>query len=143
MRLRTCAEDGQLLLMRVPPRHLPFQRERSLIYCRTASASTAPRTSRSICCPTDCASYCAPCQPLLRAFPDWIRSPPPTCRVRCRIQGRCRANSEQISQSRPDSGLGLSHFQKENFRPQRSGERPLQGNLGHVNPPPPRIIIGS
>ena len=26
---------------------------------------------------TDCASYCAPCQPLLRVFPGWIRSPPP------------------------------------------------------------------
>jgi hypothetical protein len=25
-----------------------------------------------------CASYCAPCQPLLRAFSGWVRSPPPT-----------------------------------------------------------------
>ena len=25
-----------------------------------------------------CASYCAPCQPLLRVFSGWIRSPPPT-----------------------------------------------------------------
>jgi len=24
-----------------------------------------------------CANCCAPCQPLLRAFPGWIRSPPP------------------------------------------------------------------
>ena len=24
-----------------------------------------------------CADYCAPCQPLLRAFSGWIRSPPP------------------------------------------------------------------
>ena len=31
-----------------------------------------------MCCPTHCASYCAPCQPLLRAFSGWIRSPPPT-----------------------------------------------------------------
>ena len=23
-------------------------------------------------------SYCAPCQPLLQAFPGWIRSPPPS-----------------------------------------------------------------
>jgi len=30
--------------------------------------STAPRTSRKMCCPTHCASYRAPCQPLLRAF---------------------------------------------------------------------------
>jgi len=28
-----------------------------------------------------CANYCAPCQPLLRAFPGWIRSPPPTSQV--------------------------------------------------------------
>ena len=27
--------------------------------------------------PWHCASYCAPCQPLLRAFSGWIRSPPP------------------------------------------------------------------
>ena len=26
------------------------------------------------------ASYCAPCQPLLRHFPRWIRSPPPETR---------------------------------------------------------------
>ena len=25
-----------------------------------------------------CASYCAPCQPLFRAFSGWILSPPPT-----------------------------------------------------------------
>ena len=30
-----------------------------------------------MCGPTHCASYCAPCQPLLRAFSGWIRSPPP------------------------------------------------------------------
>ena len=29
-------------------------------YCRTTSASTAPCTSRRMCCPTHCASYCAP-----------------------------------------------------------------------------------
>jgi len=54
------------------------QKERLVCYCRTTSASTAPRTSRRMCCPTHCASYCAPCQPLLRAFSGWIRSPPPT-----------------------------------------------------------------
>ena len=36
--------------------------------CRTISASTAPCTSRRMHCPTPCASYCAPCQPSLRAF---------------------------------------------------------------------------
>ena len=30
-----------------------------------------------------CASYCAPCQPLLRAFPGWIRRPSPTVEVQC------------------------------------------------------------
>ena len=39
--------------------------ERLVSYCQTASASTAPCTSRRMCCPTHCASYCAPCQPLL------------------------------------------------------------------------------
>jgi hypothetical protein len=45
------------------------------------SASTAPctsSTSRRMCCPTHCASYCAPCQPLWRAVLGWIRSPPST-----------------------------------------------------------------
>ena len=37
-------------------------------YCRTTSASTAPCTSRRMRCPAHCASQCAPCQPLLRAF---------------------------------------------------------------------------
>ena len=36
------------------------------------------RTSRRMCCPSRCASYFAPCQPILRAFSGWIRSPPPT-----------------------------------------------------------------
>jgi len=52
--------------------------ERLVFYCRTTSASTAPCTPRRMCCPTHCASYCAPCQPLLRAFSGWIRAPPPT-----------------------------------------------------------------
>ena len=44
----------------------PQTQERLVCYCRTTSASTAPCTSRRTCCPTHCASYCAPCQPLLR-----------------------------------------------------------------------------
>jgi len=43
--------------------------ERSVIYCRTTSASTAPCTSRRMCGLTHCASHGAPCQRLLRAFP--------------------------------------------------------------------------
>jgi len=49
--------------------------ERLVFYCRTASASTAPGTSRKMSCPTHCASYWAPFQPLLRAFSGWVRSP--------------------------------------------------------------------
>ena len=43
-----------------------FSDPQKLVFCcRTTSASTAPCTSRRMCCPTHCASYCAPCQPLL------------------------------------------------------------------------------
>ena len=35
------------------------------MYCRTTSASTAPRTPRRMCCLAHGASYCAPCQQLL------------------------------------------------------------------------------
>ena len=52
--------------------------ERLVFYCWKNSASTAPCTSRRMCCPAHCASHCAPCQPLLRAFSGWLRSPPPT-----------------------------------------------------------------
>ena len=51
-------------------------RWRLVSYCRTTSASTAPCTSRRMCCPTHCASYCAPCQSLLQAISKWSRSPP-------------------------------------------------------------------
>ena len=34
-----------------------------------------------MCCPTHCASYCGPCQALLRALSGSIRSPPPTVSV--------------------------------------------------------------
>ena len=52
--------------------------QRLVFHCLTTSASTAPCTSRRMCCPAHCASYCAPCQPLLRAFFEWIQSPPRT-----------------------------------------------------------------
>ena len=56
--------------------------QRLVFYCRETSASTASCTSRRMCSPAHCASCCAPCQPLLRAFSGWIRSPPPTsCRT--------------------------------------------------------------
>ena len=46
--------------------------ERLVIYCQTTGVSTAHATH--------CATYCTPCRPLIRAFPGWIRTPPPTCR---------------------------------------------------------------
>ena len=55
--------------------------ERLVFYCRTTSATTAPCAPRRICCLTLCASYCAPCQPLLRAFSRWVQSPPPRIRI--------------------------------------------------------------
>ena len=51
--------------------------ERLVFNRRTTSASTAPCPSRRMCCPAHCAGYCSPCQPLLRAFSGWTRSPPP------------------------------------------------------------------
>ena len=47
----------------------PF--ERLVFYCRTISASTAPKDVLPL---RICANYCAPCQPLLRSFSGWIRS---------------------------------------------------------------------
>jgi hypothetical protein len=47
----------------------PAHREMSIFFCRTTSASTAPCTSRRMCCLTHYASYCALCQPLLQALP--------------------------------------------------------------------------
>jgi len=44
--------------------------QRLVFYCRTTSASTAPCTSRRMCCPTHCASYCA-CIELRCAFNAW------------------------------------------------------------------------
>ena len=55
--------------------------ERSVFYCQTTSAITAPCTYRRMCYPTHCTTHCAPCQPLLRPFSGWIRTPPPTTRV--------------------------------------------------------------
>jgi len=43
---------------------------------------------------------------------------------------RCRANPEQLRQSRPDSGLGLSHFQVKvvkNLRPRGSSAESSRG----------------
>ena len=41
--------------------------------------------------------------------------------------GRCRANLEHTSQSRPDSGLGLSHFAAAGDSGQRRGAPPTAG----------------
>ena len=44
--------------------------ERLVSYCQTTGVSAAHATH--------CATYCTACRPLLRAFPGWIRTPPPT-----------------------------------------------------------------
>ena len=67
---------SEFLIVPSYPHHPQGLIERLAFYCLTTSASTAPCTSRRMFCPTHCASYRAPCQPLLRAFPGWIRSPP-------------------------------------------------------------------
>jgi len=53
-----------------PKPQTPTPRERLVIYCQTSSVSAAHATH--------CATYCTPCQPLLRAFSGWIITPPPT-----------------------------------------------------------------
>ena len=45
-------------------------RQRLVFYCRTTSASTAPCTSRRMCCPTHCASYSARVSRSCEHFPD-------------------------------------------------------------------------
>ena len=52
--------------------------ERLVFHCWATSATTATCTSRKMCCLPHCACYHALCQPMLRAFFRWIRSPPPT-----------------------------------------------------------------
>ena len=42
--------------------------QRVVFHCPTTGTSTAPCTPRRTCCPTHCATYCDPCQTLLRAF---------------------------------------------------------------------------
>ena len=44
--------------------------ERLVIYCLPTGVSAAHATH--------CATYCTPCRPLVREFPGWIRTPPPT-----------------------------------------------------------------
>jgi len=56
--------------------------QRLISYCRTASASTAPCKSRRMCCPTCCANFCAPCQPLLACRPP--RAQPPAAQL-CKV----------------------------------------------------------
>ena len=71
--------------------------ERLVSYRRAPSAGTAPCTSRWMCCLTHGASHCALCQPLLRAFPAWIRSPPPSRVWEPGFEGRrFRAKEEQL-----------------------------------------------
>jgi len=82
--------------------------QRLAFYCRTTSASTAPCTSSRMCCPTHCDSYFAPCQPLLRAFSEWIRSPPPTYAVHVLYVQEKRGMrwSQSLSSNGPNPPLG-------------------------------------
>ena len=45
-----------------------------VFHCQTTSVRTAPCTSRRMYCPTHCAGWSSPCQPLLRAFSGWMVS---------------------------------------------------------------------
>jgi len=77
------------------PRLRPSQPQmRLVVYCRTTSTSTAPCTSRRMCCPTHCARYCAPCQPLLRANRRPLRQ------VWCAVQRQpCGSNAAALRQA--------------------------------------------
>jgi len=54
------------------------EREQSREICISLPNNQRQHTSRRMRWPTHCASYCAPCQPLLRAFHGMIQSPLPT-----------------------------------------------------------------
>ena len=62
--LRGCGED---VLVR-----LRGAAERLVFYCRTTSASTAPRTPKDVLPLRICDYHFAPCQPLVRAISGWI-----------------------------------------------------------------------
>ena len=81
--------------------------KRLVFHCRTTSASTAPFASRRMCCPTHCASDCAPCQPLLREFSGWNRSPPPT--AVCKAQLPVRAVRSGCSTPRWGTSENFRH----------------------------------
>ena len=101
--------------------------ERLVFYCRTTSASTAPCTSRRMCCPTLCASYYAPCQPLLRAFSGWFRSPPPTETHNLTRRRRSTRGSREAD------SLGTGPIRS-------TRQTPVQGYLAHEKQHPPRTL---
>ena len=74
-----------------------------VLYCQTTSASTAPCTSRRMCCPAHCAIYCAPYQPLFRDFFGGFISTSYTSHA----PYRCLAKMENTRQSMLDAGLGF------------------------------------
>ena len=84
---------------------LQHTQERFAFYCRKISASTASCTSRRMCCPTHCASYCASCQPLLRAFSGWIRSSLPRRSPGTAGSRRSRSRGQRQTGSRATSSL--------------------------------------
>ena len=97
------------------------EQHRLVLYCRTTSASTAPCTSRRMCCLTHCASYCALCQPLLRAFSEWVRFPPCTeeaapctcswcCWRRSGLHSNARSGQQQKNTTQLDHTSNSSTF---------------------------------
>ena len=61
--------------------------QRLVFHCRTTSASTAPCTSRRMCCTTRCASYCAPMNPALVNLP---------CGSHVLLQGHCTLRGSNL-----------------------------------------------
>ena len=73
-----CHRSGAEPVIDNTPRGGPQRREIGILLPnnqRQHRTSLAPIDMLPLCI---CAHYCAPCQPILRAFFEWIRSPPPT-----------------------------------------------------------------
>ena len=88
-------------------------------YCVAEQLSPALHLARPEGRAAHCASYCAPCQPLLQAFSGRIRSPPATkidpSRMRIAQRGtwtepQTCEDSSQLDHGEPASGRRWSHF---------------------------------
>jgi len=94
--------------------------KRLVIYCQKTGVSAAHATR--------CATYCTPCRPLIRAFPRWIRTPPPT-----REREEIRIDRQSVDALLADT---LLIQELEGFRVRAGAvsakERILR--LGHISP---------